>query len=302
MADYTQIGLEEAKKISQEFGVEIKEVVPLKGGMANSSFTVIDLHEQRWVLSILDNHDVASATNFIEITQHVAKGGVPTTEFTETKSGGLTAEWNENPCALKKYIDGTVMDRLPEVDVGAIGSVLKSIHNLPVPPIAPEKTRRLPVTLIAEHQKSLPEDLKHYIIQAEEFLVELELDSVDPRLIHGDLFLDNLVQKQDETIVVLDWETASIDAPILDIGVAITALATATNVNLELDTMVEELFQGYVGIGGESPFSLGSVWKAAAYASTLLSFHRFYRHCIRYPSEERKDIYKDILGMFDSFV
>ncbi|MGR7002442.1 phosphotransferase family protein [Yinghuangia aomiensis] len=41
---------------------------------------------------------------------------------------------------------------------------------------------------------------------------------------HGDLFMDNLVERPDGSLAVIDWETASIDDPVFDLGMAAVGL------------------------------------------------------------------------------
>jgi len=143
MAEYTTIDDLDMRAISRDYGLANASVTVLRGGAANSSF-VVHSDSGEYVLTVLDNHDFATARRLVDVTQSLFRLGVPTTRIVPAVDGRPATEINERPAILKRWIAGTVCDPLPVDLLWAAGVVLGHLHSVRTDITAlPSRTRRL---------------------------------------------------------------------------------------------------------------------------------------------------------------
>ncbi|GAA2160266.1 hypothetical protein GCM10009727_73230 [Actinomadura napierensis] len=152
----------------------------------------------------------------------------------------------EHPVLLKHWIPGHVTARLADDRLRDAGDLLARLHVLPSAevPDLPVGTRRLSAAHL-EAIDEFPDQRFADWLRSGLAKVRAQEDRLTdgPVICHGDVFADNLIVRPDETLAVIDWETVSLDGPLLDLGMTLLGLA---NVDGRLDKKRADLIvSGY---------------------------------------------------------
>lgn len=115
---------------------------------------------------------------------------------------------------------------------------------------------------------------------------------------HGDLFDDNLIVRPDGGLAILDWETVSLDDPLLDLGMAAVGLTREDG--LLVYERLNALVSGYVEISPLSEDELTALPSEIEHAALIIAFHRYYRHNIRFPDPAHSTIHTEMVTFVES--
>jgi homoserine kinase type II len=292
LANYSTLEPSDVTQLEEMYGFEMAPLIPLAGGMATSSFTT-ETARGRLVVSILDNQDEAGALRLAEITEHMWRQNVPTCEVVRRLDGALISAVRGKSVLVKRFLPGETRGQLPDELLPAAAEMLGRIHSTGAPRLdIPVGLRRLSPALRQiigdfpnrEHALWLRQRLRH--------LDRFFPPENDPRrsrwtLIHGDFTPSNIVVCG-EKMWTIDWETVTIDDPMLDCGMSVMNMCVADD---HLSPRRLKLFaEGYRRSG--LPFEDDRIRPSVEYAAVIVAFHRYRRHNIRFPNPERKDYYR----------
>lgn len=115
---------------------------------------------------------------------------------------------------------------------------------------------------------------------------------------HGDLFDDNIIVRTDGRLTVLDWETISLDDPLLDLGMAAVGLAQEAG---ELaPERVKALVAGYDQVAPLSEEDVAALPGEIGHAALIIAFHRYYRHNVRFPDPSKSTYHTEMIRFVES--
>jgi len=300
MATYTNLDLVDLPAVTAYYGIELSAAEPLKGGFANSSFC-LNCAEGDFVLTALDNHDPQSAAQLARWTRLLFRAGLPTAEVIAGMDGKDTLVAGERPFILKKMIPGHVVDPLPPDQMPAAGRLLARLHGISDPDLdLPVGTRRL-----SESYRALIEGFpdQAFVKWLTDHLAEIDRKEAahhrDKVPVHGDLFADNLIVGPDGSLSIIDWETVTLDDPLLDLGMAAVGICQDEAGCLSMERLCL-LLQGYCDERPLGEESLADLPLEIIHAAVIIAFHRYYRHNVRFPNPDCRDFYKAMIGFVES--
>ena len=302
MAKYTTLDQIDLSVVARHYALDQPRLVPLAGGAANSSFRLTSASGE-YVLTVLDNHDLLSAKRLAAHTQAVFRLGVPTTEVVPASDGSLITQLDGRPMILKKWIEGEVKQPLPIPLLPEAGRILAQLHALsPESPglgDLPVGTRRLSSDHLAVIPQFADREFATWLTARLDRIRTAEADSERPRaVVHGDLFDDNVIVRQDGQLAILDWETISLDDPLLDLGMAAVGLAQEDG--LLVPERLDALVTGYREIAPLSEEDIAALPLEIEHAALIIAFHRYYRHNIRFPNPAKSTLHTEMIKFVDS--
>jgi homoserine kinase type II len=294
MANYSTLDPSDVSKLEDMYGFEFGPLTPLVGGMATSSFTAPTANG-KMVVSILDNQDEAAALRLAETTEHMWRHEVPTCEVVRLTDGALIAPMRGKSVLVKRFLTGETLRQIPDELLPSATEMLGRIHNIEPDGLdVPVGLRRLSPALRKiiddfpnqEHARWL----RRRLARLDQFFPSED----DPRrdrwtLIHGDFTPSNIVISENKLKMwAIDWETVTIDDPMLDCGMSAMNMCVVDN---RLSQRRLDLFaEGYRRTGRS--FEQNRIRPSVEYAAVIVAFHRYRRHNIRFPNPERKDYYR----------
>lgn len=288
MATYTSLDALDLPRLNRLYRLGETAAAPLNGGAANSSFRLDDPVSRRsYVLSALDNHDEDSAWHLARVTRALAELGLPTAHVVANTEGDDITAVDGRLYLLKELIPGEVQDPLPEALLPAAGALLARLHGFAPDGLdLPIGTRRLSSThraaATAFPDRAFAEWIDGQLTQIGRHEEQHRRASVP---VHGDLFADNLIVRPDGGLSVIDWETASLDDPLLDLGMAAVGLCQTSDGLLSPERF-QLVLQGYEGLRPLSAQDRAELPTEITHAAVIIAFHRYHRHNVRFPNPE----------------
>lgn len=302
MATYTSAEQVDLLAITARYGLEDLVLAPLSGGAANSSFKLSSAQGD-FVLTVLDNHDRASAERLAADTMALYALGVPTTEVVPAIDGSTVVGVQGHLVVVKRWIEGRVHDPLPVNLLPEAGRILARLHGL-----APDTPglRDLPVGTrrLSADQRDLirtfsDREFADWLIRRlDRIRVSEETHQRPLTIAHGDLFADNVIVRADGGLSVLDWETVSVDDPLLDLGMAAVGLAMGDGVLAS--ERVHALVEGYSEVRALPASDVSALRDEIEHAALIIAFHRYYRHNIRFPDPEKSAMHLAMVRFVES--
>ena len=290
MAHYTTADDIDLTTVAERYALTNPAIAPLSGGAANSSFR-LDSDQGRYVLTALDNHDEHTAYALARHTQALHRLGLPTSKIVVAQDGSLVTQFDDRLLVLKEWISGSVQQPLPLALLPEAGEFLARLHALPPQAEGMEDVPAGARRLSAEHLATIPDFTDRrfaaWLANRLERARAAEADNRrEPRLVHGDLFDDNIVVRDDGHVSVLDWETISVDDPLLDLGMAAVGLAQDDTGVLSCRRL-EALLRGYEKTRSLTLPERSTLPLEIEHAALIIGFHRYYRHNVRFPNPQR---------------
>jgi homoserine kinase type II len=196
---------------------------------------------------------------------------------------------------------GEVHRRIPDDLLSAAAELLGRIHDV--------DARELDVPIGLRRLSAMHRDmLLDFPNQDHAEWVRARLERVDryfppvddPRrgrwsAIHGDFSATNVVVGPEREISVIDWETATIDDPMLDCGMSGLSMFVSDG-RVDHDRL--HLFvDGYEKSGRTVDHEM--LMAGVEYAAVIVAFHRYRRHNIRFPNAARKDYYRQMVDFVE---
>jgi homoserine kinase type II len=291
MAHYSRLSDSQLHRASALFGVRLAEATFIDGGLAKTNYRLVDDTGKVFVLTVADSERNLPAGVTAQLLRYVAEHGIPTSEPVTSVAGNFLEPIDDHCVLLKRYVSGSISHVLPFELLTKAGAQLAAIHRIPVPQWLPSGTRRMDD---AEASVAQFEDIEFagWVLQQLAETRSVFDSDQSPCVNHGDYFADNLVVMESGELAVIDWDTASRELPVIDLGFAIVGLACVTG---SLDALrLRELLGGYERTRQLSPKEVSSLQHAAVYAATVLAHHRYRRFHVLFPQPDKFDAHQEL--------
>lgn len=244
----------------------LENIRGIEGGTVNTSYALeleLEGRRRRWFLRIYEEQDAAGAGREAAVLAHLAAHGVPTPAPVAARDGATTRILAGKPAAIFPWVDGQMRCQraVTTAAAAAVGAALARIHVAGHAPAAPLDAGRFdPVHLVKRCERvassSDPEAraLAGSLRDAASRIAASRRHDVPRGLIHGDLFRDNVLWREDASATGTGTGTCSSIAALLDFesahdgpfayDLAVTILSWSYGSKLDTD-LAGAIVQGY---------------------------------------------------------
>lgn len=255
MGIYSDIDLDEINQILNyyEFGHKARDFKATIEGTSNSNYKVTLEDDTNILLKISNDKTLEQLTNEQTIIQVLKKYdyNLSIHPFT-TISGKSIYQHNGHFGVLFPFIDG-VPPEVTKSSCKQVGKALAGLHTLEIKKEDLDSIR--PHTLVGYGGMSVyeycetgtaPEDFKQTFYEIfPDKLQTIPYDLFPVGIIHGDLYYDNSLFKDEKIVCLIDFEQAGRGRFILDLGIAISGTClNEKKDNVSMDLMAAFL-EGY---------------------------------------------------------
>ena len=304
MAVYTQLSKKEAGEIGADYGLpKILTVRAVREGSVNTHY-VLETAKGKFLVKIDEVKSEIEVKRELDLLLFLRKHGFPCPAPLADRRGRHCRDWSGKLLSVYRYIDGRILhpDNLTGGQLENVGRVLADLHLISK---AYKKgvENRFSFERVAEVYNDvrgrLPSYLKKIVRTLDEEIEYLQnyLENKLPKgIIHGDLFVDNLLFRGEKVVAVLDFEAAGRGKFIFDLATAVNALCFEDG-RYALKRF-ESLIAGYEGL---RTLSLAE-WDAfpnelrfSAFRFTVTRLRDFFLN----PVDERQRINKDFTDFYE---
>lgn len=274
MGRFTELSLEDARRLAEDFGVDVAAVEALDAGSVNSNFRLTAADGRVLFARVYEEQGPAGAVEELGLLERLHRAGVPTTPPLPRRREGELPTLGEKPFALYPWVEGEILcqARVTAAHAAAVGHALATMHAAS-PRLEPLPQGRFNVgdlearldrieregQALAREVPPLRERLRTYASRRSA--------SLPQGLVHGDLFRDNVLWDGPRIAALIDFESASRGPFVYDVMVCILSWCYGTDFDLQL---VRALVEGY-----DSARALGRAELDAARTEGALACLRF---------------------------
>jgi len=278
MATLTPLALEHAQAIGSLFGMDVVSTNGIQAGSVNSNYKLELAGGGLVFLRIYEEQRAETASLEARMLEHLSTRGVPTPRPIERKDGALLAEHQGKPVILFPWVDGeTLCQRLVTPErMSRVGEALAQVH------VAGASYEGAPASRFSEADlearlESLPWSTLDAELRGAATELRRRLRERPPRapeslrVIHADLFRDNVLWQDDAIAALLDFESASRGSAAFDLGV--TLLAWCFTDDLDRD-LARALMRGYCGVRPLDDEDRAHLFSEASFAALRFAITR----------------------------
>lgn len=252
MGLFTDLSLDDARRLGAEFGIDVAKVEPLAAGSVNSNYRVTDTSGRRFFARVYEEQSAEGAKKELELLEGLAAAGIPTTRPVPRRSSSdasPVAAFRGKAFAMYPWIDGEILcqARVEEAHCEKVGAALAAIH-VASPKLVRLGGGRFTVESLFGRLDRIERESPEHAAAAVRIRRKLEHYAGQRRLdlpagvVHGDLFRDNVLWHAGEIAALIDFESASQGPFCYDLAVTILAWCYGSGWSAPL---VGALLRGY---------------------------------------------------------
>ena len=301
MAQYSELDAEQISQLLSEYSVgELSAFKISSGGSENTNYW-ISTSSGQFVLTVCEQKTFSEATNLANLLQHLAVQQFVTTKIIPRTNNEFVCSINDKPVLLKSFIEGSVIQDLPNKILISLGRQLAQLHNIPAPDYLPKQ-----VTFGKESFSNIEQYAKGTLFHAWLYAIRERLSAhldfgLPKALIHSDLFFNNVVVDSDgKTAAIMDFEEAACYYRVFDIGMTLVGLCSHDS---QLDLVKSAaVMRGYLQVNELQKQEIGALQTFTAYAAAATGYWRHKQFNYVNPELEMANHYQEMTLLADQIL
>ena len=237
MSVYTELTAKHIASILADYSLgTLKSFTGIAAGIENSNFFIDMDNGERYVLTIFERLDAQELPYFMRLMKHLAANGLKSPDVQVRQDGSLIfdfeAEAGIKQGCIVSCLSGETLDFLNEAQLRSSGEALATLHiagsNFTEHRDNPTGFAWLEDTISemqADVAKTYGQDTVDLLRDELAYQKQQCFDGLPEGVIHGDLFVDNILFEGDNVSGVIDFYYAHDAAYAMDIAIAINAQA-----------------------------------------------------------------------------
>jgi len=298
MVLYAQLDKSAVESLARRFGIDdITAFFVMDGGRENTSYC-IETSSGKYVLTLCDQKSLKQATNLANLLVYLTDQGIRTSRVVAPPKEPIVLLHDEKPVMLKRYLDGNVSANLTGDLLVQLGEEMARLHKIPAPAYLP---RSFPYG-----RSHFPEvinfNLGHayigWLSEKNSYLQKRIPQHLPMALIHGDVFVDNMIVQGDQLMAIIDFEEACYYYRGFDLGMVIVgACRDRQNISFE---KAGQFIRGYQKETTLQSIERDTLKAFAVYAAVATSFWRFRHYHLRRPEPQLYDEHVEMQTLADT--
>jgi len=212
MSVYTELSYDDIASILAEYTLgTCKSFEGIAAGIENSNF-FIDTDSGRYVLTIFERMNANELPYFMHLMHHLAGEGVPCPDVMPRRDDSLLFEFAGKQGGIISCLSGRTLDMLNNAQLRSSGAALATLHMAGA---SFDETRENPtgfvwlqetVTAVLDGTRERHGDEAVNLLQDElRFQQSCTWNDLPHGVIHGDLFVDNILFEGDKVSGIIDF-------------------------------------------------------------------------------------------------
>jgi len=298
MALYARLDRAAVEGLAGRFGIDdITAFSVLDGGSENSNYCV-ETSSGKYVLTLCDQKSLKHTTDLANLLVYLTDHGIRTSRVVVPPKGPVVVLHDEKPVMLKRHIDGDIAANLSGELLVQLGEEIARLHDISAPSFLPES---FPYGR-SYFSEVINSDLDHayvdWLSEKSSYLQKRIPQNLPMTLIHGDVFFDNIIVKDDQLMAIIDFEEACHYYRGFDLGMVI--VGTCRDRQGICFEKARRFIRGYQNNGTLQSVERECLKAFAVYAAVATSFWRFRQYHMRRPEPHLYDQHVEIQTLADT--
>jgi len=291
MLKYRILEKEDVNRILIPYGIKnLTHAKRLSGGSENTNY-LITTKDHHYVLNLFEHKSIVHAKNLSLLLSYLKQYHFKTSLAVSTTYGKTVTLWKNTPIIIKHFIEGKIIDNLPNHLLELVGEALGKLHQIPPPSYLPKVLGYGQENFVLVHQYAPKTSFEYWLQSIEKYIQPYLKMDLPKALIHGDLFFDNVIVSQDEeNVTIIDFEEATYYYRVFDIGMAIIGSCSVGKI-LKQDK-IKSFLLGYAKEIKLIPNEKRVLQAFTVYAGAAMCFWRHRNFNYVHPNMGLNDHYK----------
>lgn len=292
MALYAQLDRSAVEGLARRFGIgDITVFSVMDGGRENTSYC-LETNTGKYVLTFCDQKSLTQATNLASLLVHLADHGIHTSRAVVPPDEPIVILHNEKPVMLKHYVDGDIAAHLTEDLLVQLGEEMARLHRIFAPSYLPNSFPYGRSYFSEVTDSNLDHAYIDWLSEKQSYLQEQIPQNLPMTLIHGDVFIDNVIVQHQRLMAIIDFEEACHYYRSFDLGMVI--VGTCRDRQGISFQKARQFLRGYQTDMTVASVERESLKVFAVYAAVATSFWRFRQYHLLRPEPELFDKHVDM--------
>jgi len=286
MAVYTHLQESDIREIAGSYDLTIVDCEPIAAGAENSNY-LVRAQQGSYVLTVFEGKTFALTVELGQLLSLLKKCAFPTTRPLLAANGKIAIMHKAKPVMMKEYIAGQVHQHPDKTMVHQVGTAMAKLHQVPRPDSLSNR-RPYGVQKLASIQgQKIDTEYEGWIAKRLPYLEQRKPQGLPRGLIHGDIFYDNVLFEGTKLKAIIDFEDATCDDKVFDLGMGIVGLCgKGQGVVLE---KARALVKGYEQIRKLEEGEKRALQLYVEYAAVTVSCWRYWKYHVDAPSVGNAD-------------
>ena len=235
MSVYTELNHADIENILADYSLgSLIRFEGIAAGIENSNFFIDTTGDggSRYVLTIFERLDGTELPYFMHLMHHLAGNGLACPDVMPRRDGSQLFAVADKQGCIVSCLSGRTLDELNVAQLHASGQALAQLH-LAGADFSERRSNPTGMAWLTEKIEAvLPETCNRYgakagdLLQGElNFQRTLSWESLPAGVVHGDLFVDNILFEGDKVTGIIDFYYAHDAAYAMDIAISLNAQA-----------------------------------------------------------------------------
>ncbi len=221
----------------------VREISAIDSGLGNYHYKLSCEHNESYFIKIYRDYNVPLIDKELSLAVALKAYGILTPDVIVNKSGELCTTHQGQTAVLFEFIEGTHLEPTLE-NLYAIGGIIGKIHRCK-PDVHLNGYTTSPGQLFHALQQVVPAEraTAGFFQTAASISMTIPFEKLSKSLIHGDIFLDNLLETASHEIYVIDFEETAFENRLFDLSRAVIG---SCRIHDRIDiTLCRMLLKGY---------------------------------------------------------
>lgn len=257
MSVYTKLTHADISAILTDYKIgELTRFEGIAAGIENSNFfidTATATRTTHYVLTVFERMEAEELPYFMHLMKHLAANGLSCPDVMQRRDGALLFEIQGKQGCIVSCLPGKILGELNRAQLFAAGQALAGLH---VAGADFDKRRSNPtgagwlsenIDAVMEQTAILyGQDAADLLCGELEFQASCNWDTLPNGVIHGDLFVDNILFEGDQVSGIIDFYYAHDAAWAMDIAISLNAQAVL--LSHDDQRRIRAFLEGYISV------------------------------------------------------
>jgi len=233
MSVYTDLSQDDIANILADYTLgTCKAFEGIAAGIENSNFFIMT-DSGRYVLTIFERMDADELPYFMHLMHHLAGKGVACPDVMERKDGSLLFDIAGKQGCIVSCLPGRTLDTLNVAQLRSSGAALANLHMAGASfnekrenPTGFTWLQQTADAVLEKMRAQYGDEAANLLLDELRFQQSCTWEGLPCGVIHGDLFVDNILFEGDTVSGVIDFYYAHDAAYVMDIAIALNAQAS----------------------------------------------------------------------------
>ena len=286
MAVYSLLQDSDIREIAGSYDLTMVDYEPIAAGAGNSNY-LVRAQQASYVLTVFEDTTLALTVEHGRLLSLLKEYAFPSPRPLLAVNGKMAIVHNDKPVMMKEYVAGYVRRYPDKPMLYQVGTTMAKLHQVPRPDFLSNRRPYGVQKLVSIQGQNIDMEYEGWIAKRLPYLEQQKPKGLPRGLIHGDMFYDNVLFEGARLKAVIDFEDATCEDKVFDLGMGIVGLCREGQaVVLE---KARALVKGYEQIRELEEAETSALQLYVEYAAATVSCWRYWKYNIDAPSVENAD-------------